>query len=244
MSLSSSPWDFGLIATHNDGVGGAGIGARTGMPLGASVSPVALSASLATATRSPAGTSVTGSCSLPRSVNRPCSRSSARVRVLVSTASAFSVPLHTLSNDTRPTNGSAIVLPITASGSPLGSQAISASLSPAIDVQRRTSKWRRRDLGEELRQAVDADASRRRTAHHREHRRVGDAVGEGLFEFVEGRDVALEVALHQVVVGDDDAFDQRVVHHVFGVGEFVRHVLLDADAVVAVDVRLVAAAGR
>ena len=66
------------------GSGGSRRGTITGVPLGASVSPVRVSASLATAAMSPAGTSVSCSCSLPRMVKRPCSRSSVPVRGLIS----------------------------------------------------------------------------------------------------------------------------------------------------------------
>jgi hypothetical protein len=49
---------------------------RTGEPLGVSVSPVWVLASLATAPRSPAGSEAAGVCSLPRRWKRPCRRSS------------------------------------------------------------------------------------------------------------------------------------------------------------------------
>ena len=51
-----------------------------------------------------------------------------------------------------------------------------------------------------------------RAAHDREHRRRGDADGERVLELLDGGDVALEVALEQLVVGDDDALDEVVVH--------------------------------
>ena len=50
---------------------------------------------------------------------------------------------------------------------------------------------------------------------------VGDAVGQGVLELLDARDVALEVALHQLVVGHHDALDQVVVHLVLEVGQVV-----------------------
>ena len=60
MSLSSSPFDRGLMATDSTAGSGSGAGTSTGVPLGASVSPVAVSASLGTATMSPAWASADG----------------------------------------------------------------------------------------------------------------------------------------------------------------------------------------
>ena len=50
---------------------------------------------------------------------------------------------------------------------------------------------------------------------------VGDAVGERVLQLGDARDVALEVALHQLVVGHHDALDEVVVHLVLEVGEVV-----------------------
>ena len=50
-------------------------------------------------------------------------------------------------------------------------------------------------------------------------------------------DVALEVALHQLVVGHHDALDEVVVHLVLEVGEGVGHRLGGVGAVSAVDER-------
>ena len=67
------------------------------------------------------------------------------------------------------------------------------------------------DLADQVGQPVDADPTGGRAAHHREHGRVIDAPGQGALELVDRRDVPLQVALQQPVVGDDDALDQVVV---------------------------------
>ena len=103
INLSSSPFDFGWMAIDNTGSSGGGAGTVTGVAFGASVSPVARSASLATAAMSPAGTSVTLSCSLPRSVKSAWSRSSLWVRGLVSMVSGLIVPDRTLNIEILPT---------------------------------------------------------------------------------------------------------------------------------------------
>ena len=74
MSLSSSPLDLGRMATDRTTGSGGRMGTTTGVPLGARVSPVAVSESLGTATMSPAWASSTGWASLPRSSCRMCSR--------------------------------------------------------------------------------------------------------------------------------------------------------------------------
>ena len=83
---------------------------RTGVPFGASVSPVCVVASLATAAMSPATTSVSGDLLLAAQVNRPCSRSSRAGALLSRWSSAPIVPESTLNTESWPTNGSAIVL--------------------------------------------------------------------------------------------------------------------------------------
>ena len=78
--MSSSACVRARIASASTGGGGSMPATRTGVPFGASVSPVAVADSFATAAMSPAGTLVTGSCSLPRIANSACSRSSEPVR--------------------------------------------------------------------------------------------------------------------------------------------------------------------
>ena len=75
-------------------------GTTTGLPLGASVSLVSVLPSLATAPRSPATSSVICTCSLPRSANKPCKRSSADVRELIRWRSGLIVPEITLKSET------------------------------------------------------------------------------------------------------------------------------------------------
>ena len=66
-----------LIATASTGSGGGDrFDLEASVPFAVSTSPVPVSASLATAAMSPAATSVTVSCSLPRIVNSWCMRSS------------------------------------------------------------------------------------------------------------------------------------------------------------------------
>ncbi len=78
-------------------------GTVTGLPLGARVSPVAVAASLATAPMSPATSSEAVSCSLPRTVSRPCSRSSVPVRLFTRWSSGRTVPDSTRNRLTCPT---------------------------------------------------------------------------------------------------------------------------------------------
>ena len=59
-----------------------------------------------------------------------------------------------------------------------------------------------------------------------------DADGEGVLELLERRDVALEVPLEQVVVGDDDALDQVVVDLVLERLHVVGHLAVGGGAAV------------
>ena len=74
-SLSSSPLDLARIAAERTGVGVRNGSTSIWVPRTARTSPVVVSLSFATAAMSPAGTSVVGSCSLPRMVVTWCSRS-------------------------------------------------------------------------------------------------------------------------------------------------------------------------
>ena len=91
------------MAIDSTGSAPATRGTCTGVPLGAKLSPVIVSPSLATAARSPAGTSGTSMCSLPRRVKRAWSFSSVWVLALVRTVSGLIVPDRTLKIDTFPT---------------------------------------------------------------------------------------------------------------------------------------------
>ncbi len=123
-------------------------------------------------------------------------RSSAFERAFVSTSSCLTVPCSTLNRFTCPTYGSTIVLNTSAPGCPP------------------SSAGRGRLLDEELRQPVDADELRRAPAQHREHGARRDAGRERARELGDLDLLVAEVALHEVVVADDDALDERVVHRV------------------------------
>ena len=69
-------------------------------------------------------------------------------------------------------------------------------------------------LDHEVREPVDPDELGRTSAQHREHAAFGDALRERVPELVDRQRLVGEVALHEVVVGDDDALDERVVHRV------------------------------
>ena len=90
-----------------------------------------------------------------------------------------------------------------------------------LHLDRRPVGGRRADLADEVGQPVDRDVGRGRAEHDREHRRLGDALGERVLELVASRSLAAEVALEQLVVGDDDALDEVVVHLVLELGELV-----------------------
>ena len=72
---------------------------------------------------------------------------------------------------------------------------------------------------EEVHEPVDADELRRAAAQHREHRALRDTARERGGELRRVDRLVVEVALHEIVVADDDAFDERVVHRVL----FVLH---------------------
>ena len=93
-----------------------------------------------------------------------------------------------------------------------------ALVSPAVTGDRRAVAGRRPDLADELGQPVDADLGGGRAAHHGEHRRPRRP-GRVCARAPRRRHLAFEVALHQVVVADDDALDEVVVHLVLEVGQ-------------------------
>ena len=67
------------------------------------------------------------------------------------------------------------------------------------------------DLADEGGQTVDGDQLGGGPGHHREHGGRRDPVGQRLLQLLGPGDVALQVALHEVVVGHHDALDQVVV---------------------------------
>ena len=210
-SLSSSACVLATTAVASTG-GGCSIGSTcTGWPFGASVSPVTVPASLATPPMSPAASASTGSCSLPRTTNRPCSRSSVPVRLFTRWSSLRIVPESTLSSDTWPTNGSAIVLNTIASGWPSGSAGTSTSVSPARTVVGRSAG------GGPISTRRSASRSMPTSAVAEPHT-TGKTLAVSMprvracSSSSSAGHVALEVALEQGVVGDDDALDEVVVH--------------------------------
>ena len=114
-----------------------------------------------------------------------------------------------------------MVLNTWARGWPAGSQATSLHRVAGPHLDRRPRVGGGGDLGQQGGQAVDAHAGDGRSAHHREHQALGDAVGQGGLELGARRDVAVEVALHEGVVADHDALDQLLAHLVLGGGEVV-----------------------
>ena len=161
----------------------------TGVPLGARVSPVAVSASLATATMSPAGASVTGSsCSLPR-------RAEQAVQPLVGVgagvdedvSSGRMVPDSTLNSEILPDVG-------VGDGLEHPGQRLAAGIAGdlALGVARPATSTGGRvgggpDLADEGGQAVDAD--RRCAEPHTTGNtgRCGHPVGQGLLELLDAR---------------------------------------------------------
>ena len=95
------------------------------------------------------------------------------------------------------------------------------------------------DLAHDAGQAVDADELGGRAADDREHARRGHALGERLLELLGGERLALEVALHQRVVGHDDALDQVVVDARLDLGHFLGDLGPGRRAAVVVEERLV-----
>jgi hypothetical protein len=93
--FSSSPRDLGAMAIGSSGSGIDGAGSTTGSSLAQSVSPVEVSASLATAPMSPAGRVSTGSWFLPRSTSRWPIRSSLPLWTFHTWLSALKVPEYT-----------------------------------------------------------------------------------------------------------------------------------------------------
>ena len=197
-SLSSSLFDLAWMATARTGAGGSNGSTVMSAPRAPRTSPVVVSASFATAAMSPAGTSETGSCSLPRMSVSWCRRSSCMVRPLTNVASAFTVPCSTLNRFTCPTYGSTMVLNTNATGGPSPASAVGAGPSSTMNVARRSTPTSLVALPHSTgNTAPDATPS---ASACRELTRRDGLVGE--------------VALHQVVVADHDPLDERVVDRV------------------------------
>ena len=162
-----------------------------------------VSCSLATAAMSPATTSETGEGSLPRSVVIWWSRSSPTVRPLTSVTSVVHGALEHL-EQVDPTD---------------------VGVDDGLEHERRRGPvadgGRRTLLGDEVGEPVDADEAGRAPAQHREDVRLLDPLGERDLELVDLDGLVGEVPLHEVVVGDDDALDQRVVDRVLLDGHVV-----------------------
>ena len=106
---------FRLLASTANAMDGSASftgGKATGEALSASVSPVRVSFSLATAPISPACNSVTGRKVLPKGTPIWARRSAVSRFVLKTLISFFMTPESTLKNEIRPANGSAVVLKI------------------------------------------------------------------------------------------------------------------------------------
>ena len=134
--LSRSPLDCGSMATISDGAGNSSGGSVSGFSCDASVSPVSVTVSLATAPISPALSSPIGSCSLPWSSSSWPIRSSSPRVAFQTWACEWSVPDSTRRYVSRPTNGSAVVLNTrTRSGpsSSAGTSTVAPPLSVAVD---------------------------------------------------------------------------------------------------------------
>ena len=93
--MSRSPFDSGSIATTSDGDGNSSAGSVSGFSFDARVSPVSVTASLATAPISPALSSPIGSCSLPWSSSSWPIRSSSPRVAFQTWACEWSVPERT-----------------------------------------------------------------------------------------------------------------------------------------------------
>ena len=94
-------------------------------------------------------------------------------------------------------------------------------LAPRLHQHGRPVEGRRADLADEGGQPVDGDLLDRGPADHREDGRGGYALSERLLQLSDARNLTLEVALHQVVVGHDDPLDQGVVHGVLLAGHVI-----------------------
>ena len=81
----------------------------------------------------------------------------------------------------------------------------------------------RRDRADEVQEPVEPDARERGAAQHGLDRAVRHAHREGPRQLRRRRDVALEVPLHQGVVGDDDPLDEVVPHAAFKGDHVGRH---------------------
>ena len=212
MSLSSSPLDLGRMATDSTTGSGSGTGTRTGVPLGARVSPVAVSVSLGTATRSPGLRLVDGlGLFAPQQLQDVEPLVGVGAGVGEDGVGADRPRQHPQERDLADVGiGDGLEHP---------GQRLAGRVAGHLLRRRRppgpppgAAVGRGGDLGQERGQAVDADAGDGRAAHHGEHEALGHALGQGGLELVARGDVALEVPLHQGVVAHHDPLDQLLAH--------------------------------
>ncbi len=97
-------------------------------------------------------------------------------------------------------------------GVPSGIRSHLHLLARGLDGDGRPVERRGSDLADQRRQAVDRHRPGSRSADHREHRCVSDALGQGPLQLGAGGDVPFQVALEEVVVGDHYPLDEAVSH--------------------------------
>ena len=197
---------------------GLGRGWSPGIPLGASVSPV-WAASRGSATKSPATASSTGTASRPRRVSgraaaRPtgCAGWSTRRRAGRCPTAPWPAP------PGRCAGPPGSCRPGGAAG-PSGSQVTSRVVSPATDLDRRPLVGGGGQLHQQAGQPVDPHAGQSEQHSTGNTDARGDAAGHGQFELAAREGLAVEVAGHQIVVADHDAFHQLLVDDVLVVDQ-------------------------
>ena len=196
-SLSSSAWVRADRRSPSTGGGLVGWAApRRACPSGASVSPVAVSASLATAAMSPAGDLDAGSCSLPRIGDRPCSRSSAPDRGFTRWSSALERARQHLEQRELADVRVGDRLEHERSGSARVGRDLDLGVAGG-HRDRGAVEGRRADLADEVGEPVDADCSVAEPHTHGNTVAVGDARGRACARArSKDRHLAVEVALH------------------------------------------------
>ena len=206
---------------QHDRLGRSRSGTTTGVPLGARVSPVAVSDSLGTATMSPAWASLDGLGLLaPQQLQD--------VEPLVGVGAG--VGEHGVGADRPRQHPQQRDLADVGVGDRLEHLGQRLARRVAGHLGDRVAGadldgWARvgggGDLGQQGGEAVDADPGHRRAAHHREHEALGHAAGQGRLELGPRQHLAFEVALHEGVVADHDALDELLAHLVLDGGQVV-----------------------
>ena len=223
--MSSSDWVIGLRASPNDGAAAAAAATRTGESFGASVDPVGVAASLATAARSPATTRLVGRCSRPRMWNSPCSRSSVpRGGVDQAVVDGDRAGQHLEQRD--------LADELVGDGLEHVGERLARRVRRHLDVHRRGAaaggdgrrpvggRWS--ELADEVGEPVDADAGGRRSDEHGELGALEHLVGERALQLGRRGHLAGQVALELLVVAGDDLLDELVVQPVLLVGDVGR----------------------